>query len=86
MRHKEFGFLTNAEISHKLVDRLCGMESSAEKLLDQAVRAKGLSLRTYHKLKKLARTIADLEQSELIRDHHMGEAIALRVNEKLLFS
>lgn len=77
------GFLTNAEIDYKNIDSLCILEQKAEALLKQAVNAKGLSLRSYHKIKKLARTIADLNRSENIKENHIAEAIGLRVNDRL---
>lgn len=38
----------------------------------------------YHKTKKLARTIADLDESELIKEEHIAEAVSLRMNDKML--
>ncbi len=78
------GIYNNSEITYKNIDKYCVLEPSAEIFLRQAIDSKGLSLRAYHKIKKLARTIADLEQSELIRENHIAEAVKLRVNEKML--
>jgi magnesium chelatase family protein len=74
---------TNSEVSYKNIDKWCLLEPEAEKLLQMAVASKSLSLRAYHKIKKLSRTIADLEGSELIKPYHVAEAISLKVNEKL---
>ena len=82
-RFKGQGIYTNSEIGFKNIDKFCVLEEGAESLLKQAVNNKGLSLRTYHKIKKLARTIADLEGSELIRQNHVAEAMSLRINEKM---
>ncbi len=75
---------TNAEISYRNIDKWCLLEPEAEKVLQNAVASKSLSLRAYHKIKKLSRTIADLEQSELVKPNHVAEAISLKINEKLL--
>ena len=75
--------LNNSEINYKNIDKYCVLSRDAEELLSIAINSKSLSLRAYHKIKKLARTIADMEGSELIRENHIAEAIGLRVNDKL---
>lgn len=82
-RFKNSKIFTNAEISYRNIDKWCLLEPAAEKLLQNAVTTKSLSLRAYHKIKKLSRTIADLEQSDLIKSQHIAEAISLKINEKL---
>jgi magnesium chelatase family protein len=83
-RFKNSGIFANSEINFKNIDNLCNLDSSAEKLLIHTINSKGLSLRAYHKLKKLARTIADLDVSDQIKDHHIAEALSLRLNERQL--
>ena len=83
-RFKKSAILTNSEITYKNIDRYCPIETAAEDLLINAINSKSLSLRAYHRIKKLARTVADLEGSELIKEHHVAEAVSLRVNEKIL--
>ncbi len=73
--------VTNSEIGHKNIDSFCGMSPSAEHLLQSIINRKHLSLRTYHKIKKIALTIADLEGSETIQEHHIAEALSLRVSD-----
>lgn len=75
---------TNAEITYKNIDAWCVLNPEAEKLLQQATETKALSLRAYHKIKKLSRTIADLDQAEVIGPQHIAEAISLKINDKLL--
>ena len=77
------GLFTNSEISHRNIDRYCSLEPSAEKLLASIVNQKGLSLRGYHKIKKIGRTLADLEACERIAEHHIAEALALRVSDRI---
>lgn len=83
-RFKKYPIFTNSEITYKNIDKLCCLDDKAEKILDQAISAKGLSLRTYHKIKKLSRTIADLESSDIIQPQHIAEAISLKINDKFL--
>ena len=59
------------------------MDKEAELTLKNAINSKNLSLRSYHKIKKLALTIADLANSPIVKRDHMAEAIHLRVNDKM---
>jgi len=83
-RFKNTELLANSEIDYKNIDKYCVLEKGAENLLKQAINAKNQSLRAYHKTKKLARTIADLDGSESIKEEHVAEAVNLRMNEKIL--
>ena len=76
--------VTNSEIGYKNIDKFCPVEEGAEKMLQRVIEQKSLSLRSYHKIKKLARTIADLDGSNEIKQHHLAEAISLRLNEQSL--
>ena len=75
------GLMSNSEITHRNIDTFCQLEPSAETLLVAAVNQKSLSLRSYHKIKKIARTIADLAGSEKIGDGHLAEALSLRISD-----
>ncbi|MEK7124911.1 MAG: YifB family Mg chelatase-like AAA ATPase [Patescibacteria group bacterium] len=77
------GLMTNSQIDFRHVDKLCRLDQAAERILAQASQAKNLSLRACHKIKKLARTIADLAGSEVIQQEHLAEAIAMRINEQM---
>ena len=83
-RFRNTGLFYNSEIDYKNIDKYCVLEKGAENLLKQAINAKNQSLRAYHKTKKLARTIADLDGSESIKEEHVAEAVNLRMNEKML--
>lgn len=78
------GLFYNSEIDYKNIDKYCVLTKEAENLLKQAINAKNQSLRAYHKTKKLARTIADLDGSDVIKEHHVAEAVNMRMNEKIL--
>jgi magnesium chelatase family protein len=66
----------------KEVKKYCALEPDAERLIGQAVDSMKLSARVYHRLLKLARTIADLEGSEQIKSSHVAEALQYRPKEK----
>jgi magnesium chelatase family protein len=60
------------------VHTFCIVEPAAEKLLKAAMQQLHLSARAFHRVLKLARTIADLGDSEIISSHHVAEAIQYR--------
>lgn len=82
-RFKGSGILFNSEISYKNIDKYCVLSREADELLNRAVNNSSLSLRSYHKIKKLARTIADMDGSDLIKEQHVAEATGLRINDKM---
>jgi magnesium chelatase family protein len=68
----------NAEMGPAEVRDHCNVEPSAEKLLKAAMQQLHLSARAFHRVLKLARTIADLSESETIASNHVAEAIQYR--------
>jgi magnesium chelatase family protein len=60
------------------VDRWCRPDAAGETLLKQAIARLGLSARAYHRVLKVARTIADLAAAEAIAVAHVAEAIQYR--------
>ncbi|MBO5408556.1 MAG: YifB family Mg chelatase-like AAA ATPase [Clostridia bacterium] len=80
-RYEGEGILTNAELTAPLVKKYCLLSPEAETLLKQAFQTLGLTARGYDKIIKVARTIADLEESQNIELHHLAEAISYRDTE-----
>jgi magnesium chelatase family protein len=68
----------NAEMGPAEVRDFCELDASGEKLLKAATQQLHLSARAYHRVLKLARTIADLGESEMIQANHIAEAIQYR--------
>ncbi len=68
----------NAEMTPTEVREFCRVEESAQSLLKMAMKQLYLSARAFHRILKLARTIADLENSDIIKANHLAEAIQYR--------
>jgi magnesium chelatase family protein len=60
------------------IQRHCALEAEGRRLLEQAIDRLALSARAYHRILKVARTIADLDAVERIAPQHLGEAIGYR--------
>ena len=83
VRFKNTKIKSNSEMSSREIKQYCKLAEAAEKLIAQAVDSMKLSARVYHRLLKLARTIADLEGSDLILTSHIAEALQYRPKEKV---
>jgi magnesium chelatase family protein len=77
-RFEKSDTITNAEMSPRQVEKYCELDDEAEKIVRQAVDKMNLSARSYHRLLKVARTIADLSDSEGISKNHIAEALQFR--------
>jgi magnesium chelatase family protein len=72
----------NSTLTGRELDRLAPLDDSSKEMLRQAMTEMGLSARAYDKVRRLARTIADLEPSEAIKDRHVGEAVQYRLLDR----
>jgi magnesium chelatase family protein len=77
-RLARFGLHANARMQSRHIRRFCAVDNEGQKLLELVTDRLGLSARTYTRILKVARTIADLANSEEIRQTHLDEAIQYR--------
>ncbi|MBI5912053.1 MAG: YifB family Mg chelatase-like AAA ATPase [Betaproteobacteria bacterium] len=73
----------NSKLATREIDKWCAPDAAAEGLLRQAIARLNLSARAYHRVLKLARSIADLARSEAIAAAHVAEAIQYRKLDRM---
>lgn len=77
--NKRYSF--NGDMEAGELEKYCELGREEKRLMELAYKRLELSARTYHRTLKVARTIADLEHSERIREEHLSEALAYRLTE-----
>ena len=77
-RFKGMKITSNAEMNNKQLKAFCNLDDQSILLLKQAISKLNLSARAFHRVIKIARTIADLENSEKIKSNHIAEALQYR--------
>lgn len=80
-RFEKLNFTTNAEMDTRHIRKFCPIGEPEKALLKKAINQMNLSPRGYHRLLKVARTIADLAGDENISTFHLAEAIQYRFND-----
>lgn len=80
-RHQQI--FTNAEMNQQDIKKFCEVSGESKKLLSQATHQLNLSARSYYRIIKIARTIADLDESDIIKSCHIAEALQYRPKEKI---
>jgi len=68
----------NQALTPRELDRTCALDDAARRFMSQALHRLGLSARAYHRVLKVARTIADLDGREAIDLNHLSEAVGYR--------
>ncbi len=79
IRYKDYpGVYCNAQMTTKLLDKFATLDTNCLHMLQQAMERLNLSARAYDRIRRMARTIADLDASDTINPIHMAEAIGYR--------
>jgi len=77
-RYHQSDVLFNAQLTHAMIQAFCPLGAEQTRLMKQAYETYPLSMRTYDKIIRLARTIADLEDEDQISTMHLAEALQYR--------
>jgi magnesium chelatase family protein len=78
----EYGIRVNARLRPRMLRKFCALEPAAKDFISDAIDRLGLTARSYSKVVKVARTIADLDGSESIALNHIAEAVQYRVLDR----
>ena len=78
-RYRAEPWKTNASLPAKKIPEYCALGDKEEAIMEHAFKKMGLTARTYHKVLKVARTIADLDGKDKIQSCHLSEAIGYRL-------
>ncbi len=81
-RYKDEKIFSNSELTPKLIEKYCKLDNKSKQILQIAFNKLGLSARAHGRILKVARTIADLEGEENIKQEHITEAIQYRSLDK----
>lgn len=82
-RYKGLGIYSNSELSPSLIKKYCQLDRYTSNLLKKAFEKLGLSARAHNRILKVARTIADMDESESIKSEHIAEAIQYRSFDRI---
>ncbi|HCB93457.1 MAG TPA: ATP-dependent protease [Selenomonas sp.] len=77
-RFKRRHIFCNAQMNHALIQKFCPLTDTAQNMLEQVFKKMHMSARSYDRIIKVSRTIADLDKSDMITERHIGEAIQFR--------
>ncbi|GEN34120.1 MULTISPECIES: YifB family Mg chelatase-like AAA ATPase [Aneurinibacillus] len=81
-RYRDAAFRTNSQLSGRWIARYISLSTPVQSWLSALYQTSGMSNRSYDKIVKLARTIADLEDCDDIREEHIAEAFQYRTLEQ----
>lgn len=69
-------------MTQKEIKKYCKLSQQCLEIIENVIEKLGISARSYDKILKVARTIADLENNKVIEKHHLFEAISYRKKEE----
>ena len=81
-RFEKESIFSNSEMSSRQTEIFCALDQNGKNLLKQAVEKMRLSPRSYFRVLKVSRTIADLDESETIESRHLAEALQYRIKNE----
>lgn len=81
-RYKGLNIYFNSQLTPKTMKKYCRLEAEEQALMEKAFVKMNLSARAYHRILKVARTIADMDGSEKINSRHISEAICYRSTDQ----
>lgn len=79
-RYRNTGYKDNGTLDDRGIERFCKLDAVCRTMMNEAYDKLGLTMRGYNKICKMARTIADVEGSEGIKEIHVAEALLYRVD------
>lgn len=85
-RYKGTRYQFNAELRSGDIKAYCRLGMDEQSMMEEIFTVMNLSARAYHKIIKVARTIADLDKKDTIRTEHISEAVCYRMNDKNFWS
>ena len=77
-RYKTIKINYNSQMNTRHINKYCVLSEDAKNLLEKAFKQSNLTARSYHRILKVSRTIADLDFSEIIELNHIAEALNFR--------
>lgn len=83
-RYRGSSFRFNSQLTSSVLAKYCALGRREEEQMQKVYEQKHLTARAYHRMLKVARTIADLEGSEKIELCHLSEAVFYRPSELLM--
>lgn len=85
-RYNNYSIFSNAELTPMLIEKYCVLDKKGIEVLEVAFKKFGLSARAHSRILKVARTIADLDNSKNIEVKHLAEAIQYRTLDRKYFN
>lgn len=77
-RYKKLRINYNSQLGSNQIKKYCALSKPAEKLLENFFKKYSLTARSYHRILKVSRTIADLDGSGIIEEKHVAESVSFR--------
>jgi len=82
-RYKGESFSTNGRMNRQAIEKYCSLSRDSLEFAEEAVKKLNLSMRSFDRLLRVSRTIADMEESLTVQQHHLAEAFQYRAIENV---